>query len=262
MARKTSFWEKTIDAIEDWKNKPVRNGETRGQKWERRLKKFGSWGVETAIERPLQEFGKAIQSGNVEEVFIQVPLAVGEQLLKVLDWLNEWIAGWDFSYESEIDKALREGNAQRKTGEDEKTKNLPAPSVKGGNSAMQNADGEKTVNLPASPVQEEKESALRQWTEALRKNIDAAKKNGQTSVSISVNRPLVEDLKGYAEKLEKEGSTEQEKFIGRKLSVIGRFLEKTMKKENASVQERQTENLQAPKISREQFQKKKMDHDR
>ena len=233
MARKHSFLEKVVDRVETLKNKPKRDyidekGERQkqnnGEMWERRLGNLADFGLKTFVEKPLVKLGECIEKGQVEEAIIQVPIAVTEQLLKILDWINDWIEGWNFS-EGELDKALKEGMPSKKDNADQMTQNLPFPFARG-------------------------KDALKQWTENLRGNVERAREKGQREISLSVSRPFVECLKGCAEGLKEKGMTDQQKNWGKTLSFISDILEKR--------QEEQTKNLRKPSVQHQSEQTKNL----
>lgn len=124
-----------MEEVEDWWNKPVRDTadgkpQTRGQKWSRRLSKGFDATVDFASEA-IQTVAGAFESGNFEEIIIDLPLLLGKQVVKGLDWLNEWIKGWDLNPK---DKAKEEGQEKG-----EATKSLPAS----------NRDNKATENIPS-----------------------------------------------------------------------------------------------------------------
>ena len=139
------------------------------------------------VKDTAKEIRDAINKEQIEEVIIQVPIAIAKRLLKVFDWLTEWVEGWDFS-ESEIDKALREGNIPS----DKMTKKLEAASKK---NPMNKLEGEQTKNLPGHSDQKTNitKENLQQQAAALRQNIEES--NGQKTVPFGISKSFLKKWK-------------------------------------------------------------------
>ena len=124
-----------MEGVDDWWNKPVRDmadgtPQTRGQKWSRRLSKGFDATVDFASDA-IQTVCKAFEDGQIEEIIIDLPLLLGKQVLKGLDWLNEWIKGWDLNPKDKSKEQTQEKG--------ETTKNLPEA----------RRDNQTTQNIPA-----------------------------------------------------------------------------------------------------------------
>ena len=119
---------KSGNTLADRLDEPVRNNETHGQRMARRAATAGKWFVETTIEKPFEILGKKIEDGKIEDFPIELALAMGEQLLKVLDGINNWIKERDFSKKAEKTEEKKEGekgqNKEIKNPQ-EQTKQMP-----------------------------------------------------------------------------------------------------------------------------------------
>lgn len=133
-----------IDGVSNWWNKPVRNTadgkpQTRGQKWSRRLSK-GCDATIDCLSEGVEIIGNAFADNKIEDIYLEIPLLLGKQFVKALEWLNEWIDGWDFSPK---DKSNEKPSGKDVTKGDE-TKNLPGPSKR--------LEKGETENIPAPQV--------------------------------------------------------------------------------------------------------------
>ena len=151
-----------MEGVEDWWNKPVRDmadgtPQTRGQKWSRRLSKGFDATVDFASDAG-QTVCKAFEDDQIEEIIIELPRLLGKQVLKDLDWLNEWIKGWDLnpkdkSKEQTPKKETPTKNLSDPTRDNQKTQNISAGKV--GNKRTENIPTPKAeVVKPKIPHQE------------------------------------------------------------------------------------------------------------
>jgi len=154
-----------------------RHEQTRGDMIKRRAGVAYNWFTKTAIEQPMNIIGDDIAAGRIEDVPIDMTLMMGEQLLEVLDGINNWIKGWDFTKENQ-----NEGNAGGQTTNlpkanngHEATTNLPPPPARG------------TVNTLTGNIPPPNSNTGRQDDPT--KNIPAPEQSTKPTYSLNPNAP-------------------------------------------------------------------------
>ena len=149
---------KSILAIGDWLDKPVKNKvdgygyKNNGQMLQGRTSTAFNWAIDS-IERPINEAANAFASGKIEDLYINVPLAMAGQLLKILDGLNNWIKNIERHPElGQIkDNGNITGNIPRPEKTDTQTQNLAKPERSDEPTKNLGNDGKtdnKTQNIP------------------------------------------------------------------------------------------------------------------
>lgn len=170
------------------------HAETNADAFFRRTRTAIGFGEETA-GAVAGKVGGAMASGDDVDLIIGVPLVLGEQALKILDGLNNWIAGWDFS--------KNQNTTVNASGE--KTGNIPGPKAdKQTTNIPQPNANKQTTNIPKPNANDQTTNIPKANTDKQTVNIPVPDKKNVKNQSL---KDVAKDISNAQQQIDKKVGT-------------------------------------------------------